>query len=231
MRRDAPWPMPRWSGASWRVVWAALLTIATCLTSVTLPTRLRAQAQEPDAARDAAAREAFESGRNAYDLGRFSEALAAYERSYELSHRPLLLFNIARAAEADGRPARAIEAYEGYLQAVPDADNRAFAEARLSKLRGAAPASAPPVVSPKAAADTLAPAPMSTTAVAAEGGSTPPKREDAPQPARPVWKRAWFWGVIGAVVAGAVTAGIVVSLRDEPKRATADEHISALVSR
>lgn len=91
------------------------------------------EAQAPDA--NPAAREAFEAGREAYDRGRFQEALSHYERAYALSRLPKLLFNIGRAAESEGDMGLAIDAYEQYLQKVPNADNREFVEARLDRLR------------------------------------------------------------------------------------------------
>jgi hypothetical protein len=85
--------------------------------------------------REAAARRAFEAGREAYDRGRFAEALGSFDRAYALSANPILLYNIGRAAEAELRTERAIGAYQAYLAALPKADNREFVEARLTKLR------------------------------------------------------------------------------------------------
>jgi hypothetical protein len=93
-----------------------------------------AQAPAPPE-KDAAARRAFETGREAYDRGRFAEALSSFERAYALSSKPILLFNIGRAAEAELQTERAISAYEAYLAALHDAENREFVEARLTKLR------------------------------------------------------------------------------------------------
>ena len=47
--------------------------------------------------RELEARQYFELGRLAFIDGRFEEALQAFERSYELSQRALLLFNIGSA--------------------------------------------------------------------------------------------------------------------------------------
>lgn len=84
---------------------------------------------------DADARRAFELGRDAYDRGHFAEALAHFEQAYALSHKPQLLFNIARAADAEGLGARALASYEQYLKEAPDAANRGFVEGRVDKLR------------------------------------------------------------------------------------------------
>lgn len=136
---------PGW--ALW--LWLGAVAVAPALAS----------AQETTADVDQGARSAFEKGRDAYDRGRFDEALSHFERAYELSPRPLLLFNIGRAAEADLQTEKAIRSYEAYLAAMPSAENREFVETRLQKLRaqagqpavrGPAPVSAPPPPPPVA---------------------------------------------------------------------------------
>lgn len=81
------------------------------------------------------ARSEFEAGRDAYDHGATAKALTHFERAYALSKRPALLFNIARASDAEGLAARAAAAYEAYLDALPNAENRDFVASRLEKMR------------------------------------------------------------------------------------------------
>lgn len=125
----------RMPSSSARVGMAALGLCSLLACSTLAPGRAEAQANSAVSKADAEAKAAFAAGRDAYDRGRFAEALRGFERAYELSGHPKLLFNIGRAAESDGKNARAIEAYERYLQSVPQADNREFVEGRLSKLR------------------------------------------------------------------------------------------------
>jgi len=177
----------------------------------------------PPSDADAEARRAFEAGRQAYDSGDFADALARFEQAHRLSPRPELLYNIGRAADSDGQFGRATAAYAAYLEAFPLSPNRAFVEARLEKTRAlermstvsAAPAGSasvlPPVTEPPAA-------PVSVLATA----PGQPARSDAVETARPVWRRAWFWTAIGAVVAGGVTAAVVATRDDDPARAEAD---------
>jgi len=47
----------------------------------------------------------------------------------------LLLHNLGRALESTGDEEGAVDAYERYLEAMPDADNRAHVEGRLTSLR------------------------------------------------------------------------------------------------
>jgi hypothetical protein len=147
------------------LVFACALSLSAALP----PQRSDAQAGASDA--DATARQAFEAGQDAYDRGRFSEALVQFERAYALSPRPKLLFNIGRAADSDLKTERAIEAYEAYLKAFPRADNREFVEARLTKLRELAgqrgreatkaPAALPPPPAPVTPQPYVSPAPTS----------------------------------------------------------------------
>jgi tetratricopeptide (TPR) repeat protein len=90
-----------------------------------------AHAQDPNAE----ARALFDAGSSAFAAGRFDEAYDYFVRSYELSHAPILHFNIASAADRLGRYQAAIDSYQAYLDSVPDAQNRAFVESRIQLLR------------------------------------------------------------------------------------------------
>ena len=174
---------------------------------------------------DAAARSAFLAGRQAYDHGAFGEAVTLFERAHGLSPRPELLFNIGRAADADGQSAHAISVYTAYLEALPAAENRDFVLARLEKMRAleslrlasVAPAGPLPTV---AAAMPAADDDLVTTSFAAP-------KERADDSPRPFWKRLWFWSVVGAVAVGAITAGAIAATREPPtpERAAADSYV------
>lgn len=94
----------------------------------------------PDATASSADREArarFESGRLAFDDQRYEEALADFERSYELSGRSIILFNIGLVHDRLRRDGEALDAFRRYLEAVPDAENRAEVERRIEVLQAA----------------------------------------------------------------------------------------------
>jgi tetratricopeptide (TPR) repeat protein len=88
---------------------------------------------------DEEARGLFLAGQAAYNRDRFDDALDYFERSHELSGRPALLFNIGLAAAHAGRIERARAAFEQYLAEMPEAPNRADAEARLARLNATPP--------------------------------------------------------------------------------------------
>ncbi len=93
-----------------------------------------AGAQAPTDAHDTEARALYDAGAVAFSEGRFEEAYERFLRSYELSERPELLYNVAAAADRAGRDREALTNYQGYLVGVPDAENRAYVEARVAVL-------------------------------------------------------------------------------------------------
>lgn len=97
-----------------------------------------AENSEGDAAElDRAARSLFAAGKIAFDLGRYEEALEYLTQAYQLSQRPLLLFNIASTLDRLRRDAEALETFDRYLTEVPDAPNRPAVESRVRLLREA----------------------------------------------------------------------------------------------
>lgn len=116
----------------WRV---GRLGLAAAIAALTLATSVTASAQSD--ASDEEARALYQAGRVAFDDGRFDDALEYFERSHELSGRPQLLYNIGSAADRLRRNAMALEHFEAYLEALPDAENRRSVEARIRLLRDA----------------------------------------------------------------------------------------------
>jgi tetratricopeptide (TPR) repeat protein len=113
--------------------------LACCLVArlLTLPSVLAAQ-DAPLSADDLEARNLFAAGQTAFEAGRFERALEYFERAYELSHRPGLLYNVGVAADRLRNDQRALEAFEAYLAsgAVEEAQRPAV-EARVEALRRA----------------------------------------------------------------------------------------------
>ncbi len=104
------------------------------LSIVLMAGSLQAQPPTPDS-HDDEARGLFLAGRAAFDGGRYEEAMGHFERAYELSRRPGLLYNIGHTAQLMGTRDRAIEAFEQYLELNPEGDRRETVEARLAVLR------------------------------------------------------------------------------------------------
>lgn len=98
---------------------------------------------------DAEARGLFDAGERAFAAGHYERALEHFRRSYELSGRDALLYNIALSADRLRRDAEALEAFEAYL-ASPEADPalRVQVEARVAILRESTAEEAPAPAEP-----------------------------------------------------------------------------------
>jgi tetratricopeptide (TPR) repeat protein len=132
----------------------------------------------------------------AYADGRFEDALHDFRRAYELSGRAELLFNIGSAAERLRLDAEALEAYEAYLEQVPDAENSSFVKSRVDLLRRQ-------IHEDEARA-------AERTASEEPAGSVDAPAESPSEKKRLVGKW-WFWTAVVAVVAGGVVTGAVLA--------------------
>ncbi len=86
-----------------------------------------------DRADDEIARAHFATGVSYYDSGRYDSAVKEFREAYRLSHRPLLLFNIARAYEKMGDAGRASGYYRRYLESEPSTNERTDIELKLAQ--------------------------------------------------------------------------------------------------
>ncbi len=143
----------------------------------------------------------FEQSVEAYRAGRFADAATMLREAYGLEPAPVLLYNLARALDADGQLVEARDAYARYLVAEPNADQSATCARRIEVLDAqiaAAERAVQPTITPT-------PEPVVTpdpVVVPTDGGG------DA----------VGAWVVLGvggaAVVAGAVLVGVAVSRHD-----------------
>jgi len=117
-------------------------------------------AQDKGGAEPGAA-ELYRRGREAYDRQDYAEAAELFTRCHARSGDPSLLFNIAQAERLAGDCAAAADHYRRFLAEVPDAPNRADAEAKLADMERCAEARTPPPApsSPPPAAAVVAPPP------------------------------------------------------------------------
>jgi tetratricopeptide (TPR) repeat protein len=109
--------------------WLAL----TALTQESSPSSSSSSAPVDDT--KARAKALFDEGRAHYDLGRFAEALTAFEKAYEVMPLPAFLFNIGQCHFQEKRYGRAVFFYERYLEVLPDASNRATIEDLIVEAR------------------------------------------------------------------------------------------------
>lgn len=84
----------------------------------------------------AEARRHFESGGARYKDGEFREAIDHFERAYEITHAPELLYNVGKCYEELEEGERAVENYEMYLRMKPDAEDSHEVRERIDRLSG-----------------------------------------------------------------------------------------------
>lgn len=123
--------------ASWcaRLLGASLALCA--LTAPFHPSTAAAQDEAVSDSLDSAARALFEDGRHAFETGDFETALARFQQAYDISHRVPLLWNIAATLDRLRRDEEALDMFEQYLAAVPEAANRDEVMGRIRVLREA----------------------------------------------------------------------------------------------
>jgi tetratricopeptide (TPR) repeat protein len=166
------------------------------------------QARADDAA---VARKHYERGTTLYDLRRYREAAAEYERAFELRNEPSLLFDIGQAYRLAGDYEPALRSYRAYLRRLPNAPDRpevlrhiALTEKLLDEQRGAGARHPAGEAAPTPPAPAPAPAPSLQP--------SPALTATAPAPApTPVYKKWWLWTVVGVVAAGTAT-GIALAV-------------------
>jgi tetratricopeptide (TPR) repeat protein len=156
----------------------------------------------------AGARQHYEEGTRAYNLGEFKRAAEEYREAYRLKPDPAILYNIAQAYRLDKNFDQALFFYRSFLRNQPDTPNRKEVEGRIHTLEDqlkqqqqppndvipANPESKPP----PEAATTRKPgmtAPEPATGRAELVAAAPAKK--------PVYKKWWLWTGVGVVVVGA----------------------------
>jgi len=122
----------------------------------------------------AAARAHFKRAEAAFNLGKFEEALAAYQAAYETKPLPGFLFNIAQCHRNMGNHERALFFYRRYLALDPESPNRAVVEELIDESEKRRAAQAPSTA--------LTPPPAASAPPAVSAPSTPPSAPPPPPP-------------------------------------------------
>lgn len=93
-----------------------------------------AQRRHTPSAEETRALSLFEQSATAYHEGRFADAAALLEQAYALHPEPVLLYNLARALDAEGEMDEARDAYQRFLSSSPDAEQAPLATRRVEVL-------------------------------------------------------------------------------------------------
>jgi tetratricopeptide (TPR) repeat protein len=192
------------------------------LLPITLVVLLAAAPAHADALSNAEARTHFDSGNAAFALGDYAKAAQEYEKAFALKPDPALLYNAAQAHRVAGNKQRALLLYQNYLRVyggeVNNADEvRHHIETLKKAIEEDTRAQTAPPTAPKPIGESAtAPPPAVVPPPAAPPPSvtTPALTVTAPPPERPIYKKPWFWAVVGtsALVVAGVAIGLGVGL-------------------
>lgn len=189
-----------------------------------MPNVVRAKAAKPSAAttgkesgdclENAECRKYFDSARQLSDSRQYNAALTAYEKAYALRPSAWLLINIGRVQQKLGRPADAVTSFQRFLADADKQPAEAVGAAREYLQQAESDIAAQREKERRAAQPTL-----TATATDATGVTTAPKAVE-----KPVYKKWWFWLILGGTAAAAATAvavGVTVGTAgpSEPPRA------------
>ncbi len=174
---------------------APLLTTPT-----TTPPHDETQQPEPTADSDPCLADAqcdalYEQARTAFKEARYEDAYNGYQDAYKRRQVPWLLLNSGRALQRLGRLDEALGLYDRYKRSdvKPTPERLAKANQYLAEVKAGLEEAA-------LRRQVMVPA------------APPPAPPPAPE-ARPIYKKWWFWTLLGGVVvAGAVATGVALGL-------------------
>jgi tetratricopeptide (TPR) repeat protein len=75
----------------------------------------------------------YQRATRAYDLQKYQEAIDEYQKAYEISGDPPMLYNIAQAYRLADQPTEAARYYRRFLQRMPNARNREDVERKIAE--------------------------------------------------------------------------------------------------
>ncbi len=151
-----------------------------------------------------------------YEADKFQLAMSALTSAYVMKPDPALLLNMGLTLLGLGRTQEALERcqqFELRVQKRSAQESQLLALCKQNVLRMEEEAR----VKAQQAEETKAKAAAATAATAAaELAAAEKEKEQRAIRERPLYKRAWFWGVIGGVVAAGVIVGVTVGVVTSP---------------
>jgi tetratricopeptide (TPR) repeat protein len=143
----------------------------------------------------------FITAKALYKQQDYTNALQEFQTAYKRRQTPILLANIGRTLHKLGRPKEALDYYRQCQEAAKsDLDLQEKLKTYIAEANALLSAAPPP---PPAEVKEPEPSPL----------VVPAAPVDMP---KPVYKKGWFWAVIGvsaAVVVGGVVTGVVLGTR------------------
>ena len=158
------------------------------------------------------AKRLYQEGTKYYSLGEWTLAVDNYKAAYKLVQKPLLLYNIAQAYRLAKNFEQSLFFYKSYLNAQPEASNRAEIEGRIADLEKQV---AMQEETSKKPPNGIAPSPEQAAGASEAGAlNAMPPPTTVPSDtgrSRPIYKKWWFWAGVGAVAVGATVAVVALS--------------------
>ena len=114
-----------------RITLAATLFLAA---GVLAPTLAAAQPATPTPADKKAAKEHYEAGKRAYNLGEFDTAIDEWTAGYKIGGDPIFLYNLGQAYRQKKDYKQAIIEYKAYLREDPNSKVRATVEQNIADM-------------------------------------------------------------------------------------------------
>lgn len=165
----------------------------------------------------------YNRGMQLYEGKSYEEAVVELQKAYEIRQLPRLLLNIGTVYRKMGKAREALSYYELYLKAEPNPprkirkeldefipQTRALLEKPSGKDGQPQPGASP---TPNGQPGSPDPATKPTTASSSEP---------------PIYKRPWFWGVVGGAAAVVLIAGIAGGVVAEQRKIPGDIQIIQL---
>lgn len=148
--------------------------------------------------------------------GDYAGAIDDYRAAYQLRQLPTLIFNIAQAHRKAGQNQEALTNYERFLKEDPKSALAPEAEAHAAAMRAKIEAEKSSME--REAAARLAQQRVEEAEALAKAREEERKKAEAAlllattTKKVPVYKKPWFWLVVGGVAAAAIGAGVGVGL-------------------
>lgn len=122
----------------------------------------------------AAAGQHFDAAQEAFSAGKFELAAREYQAAFDITKETTLLASIGESWQRAGNAAKSLTAYKAYLQAAPQAPDRAAIEERIKAIEDAQkPPTAPAQASTAPAQAPTAPPPALPGNAQAQSGQPP----------------------------------------------------------
>lgn len=174
----------------------------------------------PEAEREARAH--YQAGEARFKAGVFDEALAEYQKGYDVLPLPGFLINVAQCQRRLGDLKKARATYQKFVLVAPDSPLVPQVRSMIAEIDGlldkekepATPAAATDVEAKRevaASGPVAASAPAAPEPAAGVATPAPVLIAAAPATAEPTHHRWWLWGAIGAAVVGGAVAAIALS--------------------